>query len=86
MQAYYFNKEGARVNAGEIKEQLTPRMEVIALSPWGYTGGGSKVATSFMIKHAGRWRRVYQDVMRSTNYAYNYIIVGGREISIELKH
>ena len=44
-------------------------------------GYGSKIPTRYMVKYAGRWRRVY--VMVYSNSGSAYVVVGGQDLFLD---
>ena len=85
MKVYKMNRINVSINDEVLPTitNITARMKAIALSAWGYAGGGSKVATTYMVNYNGKLRRIYQDANISTNYAYSYILVKGKRITVK---
>lgn len=63
---------------------LTTEVRVTTQPTYGQTvtGYGGKIPTRYMVKYAGRWRRVY--AMSYGNSASLYIVVGGQDALLDL--
>ena len=63
----------------ENKEQVKHRIANYGHRNRGY---GRKIPTNWMVMWMQRWRRVY--VMQYSNAGSTYIIIGGREVFVDV--
>lgn len=61
------------------REQVKIRQANYGQTASGY---GRKLPTQYMVNYIQRWRRVY--VMQFSNSGSTYIIIGGREVFIDV--
>lgn len=65
----------------EFKTDITPAMEARSLMPFGGSGYGKKIPTSFKVKYNGRWYRVYS--ICYSNVSSEYIRTKNGDLTVK---